>query len=193
MNMMSPCTAALLLFTFAFLTESSSAHDVRDTPPGAYQSAQCQQATQCPLFDDVYAHTPAFRHALSLNLRHGGEVVPEWVKDKLPSRRREANASPPGPASTAPTMLPLRIDDRPYILGQMSDPQAQRHRLVALYDTERGFATIYYTNEGGKASLLGDTTEILRTVMNDYLNADSAFARSLASPDVVLPIPVVSQ
>lgn len=45
----------------------------------------------------------------------------------------------------------------------------------------------------GRSSLLGDDTEILGKVMTDYLNPDSAFARSLANPDVALPIPVSSK
>ena len=163
-----------------------------DAPPGAFKASQCLEAPKCPLFDDVYANTPAFRHALSLNLRHGDELVPEWVKDKLPDRRRDDSRAPP-PPTTASAMLPLRIDDRSYLIGHMSDPADSRHRIVALYDTQRGFATVHYVDKDGKAMLLGDTTEILRKVMTDYLNADSPFAQSLGRPDIALPVPVRSQ
>ncbi|WP_161786898.1 hypothetical protein, partial [Cupriavidus sp. SK-4] len=123
----------------------------------------------------VYATTPAFRDALSLSLRHGNEVVPDWVKDKLPNGQTHGDVPPP---TTASAMLPLRIDDRPYILGRMTDPENSGHLIVALYDTQRGFATVHYVNKDGNAALLGDTAEILRKVIHDYLNAESAFAKS---------------
>ncbi|WP_420995271.1 hypothetical protein ACKI2N_028505 [Cupriavidus sp. 30B13] len=161
----------------------------RPPPAGAHAASQCTEASRCPLFDEVYAATPAFRHALSLSLRHGDQVVPEWVKAKLPDRRQRGDTPPP---TTASAMLPLRIDDRPYVLGRMTDPENPAHLIVALYDTQRGFATVHYVDKDGKAALLGDTTEILRKVMLDYVNAESAFARSLARPDVALPVPVTS-
>ena len=37
---------------------------------------------------------------------------------------------------------------------------------------------MHYVNKDGQAALLGDTTEILRKVMADYLNSDSEFAKS---------------
>ncbi|WP_066741085.1 hypothetical protein [Cupriavidus sp. D384] len=162
----------------------------QDAPRGAAMASQCTQADRCPLFDDVYAATPAFRHALSLSLRHGGEQVPEWVKDKLPGGKARSDTPP---AVTASAMLPLRIDERPYLLGRMTDPENPAHRVATLYDTQRGIATVHYVGKDGDPRLLGDDTEILRKVMTDYLNADSPFARSLARPDVALPIPVSSQ
>lgn len=157
------------------------------SPRGAYMASQCKEAMRCPLFDEVYAATPAFRHALSLSLRHGGEEVPGWVKDKLPRKQAHGDASVP-PAASA--MLPLRIDDRSYLLGRMTDPENPAHLIVALYDTERGFASVHYVNKEGTVALLGDDTDILRRVITDYLNADSPFARSLSQPGVALPIPV---
>lgn len=179
---------ALLLVSPLVAAEQADKSQI--PPRGAYTAIQCSEASQCPLFDEVYATTPAFRHALSLSLRHGNEVVPDWVKDKLPDGQAHSDAPPP---TTASAMLPLRIDDRPYILGRMTDPENSGHLIVALYDTQRGFATVHYVNKDGNAALLGDTAEILRKVILDYLNAESAFARSLARPDVVLPIPVTSQ
>lgn len=181
-----------LLVAVSVHAQEKDAQRKDDTPPGAYKASQCLEAPKCPLFDDVYANTPAFRHALSLNLRHGDELVPEWVKDKLPDRRRDEDKAPPPPV-TASAMLPLRIDDRSYLIGHMSDPADSRHRIVALYDTQRGFATVHYVNKDGEAALLGDTTEILRKVMTDYLNTDSAFARSLERADIALPVPVRSE
>lgn len=187
----APSIVALLIVVSAHAQDKDvQAKD--DAPPGAYKASQCLEAPKCPLFDDVYANTPAFRHALSLNLRHGDELVPEWAKDKLPDRRRDDNKAPP-PPTTASAMLPLRIDDRSYLIGHMSDPADSRHRIDALYDTQRGFATVHYVNKDGQAALLGDATEILRKVMTDYLNTDSAFSRSLERPDVALPVPVRSQ
>ena len=90
-------------------------------------------------------------------------------------------------------MLPLRIDERSYLLGRMANPEDPANLIGTLYDTQRGLATVYYVNQHGQRLLLGDTTEILRKVMTDYLNADSEFARSLVRPDVPLPIPVKSQ
>jgi hypothetical protein len=182
----------LIFQCLAILLPGVAAADAeqKEQPPGAYAASQCVQTSHCPLFDEVYASTPAFRHALSLSLRHGGESVPEWVKDKLPNRRAERNT----PArATASGMLPLRIDQRSYILGRISAADNPTHLLVALYDTQRGFATVYYVSQDGRAALLGDTTEILRKVVADYLNVDSAFAQSIARPDVALPIPVKSQ
>jgi len=161
-----------------------------DAPRGAFMASRCSQSAQCPRLDEVYATTPPFRHALSLALRHNDQAVPEWVKDKLPGRDADRQKTPT--ATTATPMLPLRIDERTYILGRMSDPQDARHRLVALYDTQRGFATLHYVDAEGKAALLGDETEILRKVIADYLDADSSFAQSLARPDVALPVPVRS-
>lgn len=179
--------------------DEASAPQQGDAPRGAYMATQCVRAAQCPLFDEVYAATPSFRHALALNLRHGDQTVPEWVKDKLPRQRLEQGSTSQGtgaPMQSTPTaspMLPLRIDDRSYLIGQMSDPQDPRHRIVALYDTLRGFATLYYIDRDAKAVLLGDTQELLRKVMSDYLNSDSDFARSLSRPDVSLPVPVRGQ
>lgn len=167
----------------------------RQQPPrGAYMASQCKEASQCPKFDEVYAATPAFRHALSLSLRHGDEVVPEWVKVKLPKQgeRNQIARDTPSPG-TASSMLPLRIDDRSYLLGRMADPERPEHIMAVLYDTTRGFATVHYVNREGKTALLGDGTDILRRVMTDFLNADSPFAKSLGRPDVALPVPVRSQ
>ncbi|HYP83039.1 hypothetical protein [Variovorax sp.] len=167
-----------------------AADDEKETPRGAHAASECREAPRCPLFDEVYAHTPAFRHALSLSLRHGDEAVPEWVKDRLPGHGPPPDQ--PRPPTTATPMLPLRIDDRPYLLGHMSDPQNPRHRLVALYDTQRGLAAVDYVNADAKAARLGDDAEILRKVIDDYLRPESDFARSLARPDVALPVPVRS-
>jgi hypothetical protein len=179
-----------LLACSSFAAETSAGGESDTAPRGAYMASQCTDATRCPLFDEVYATTPAFRHALSLSLRHGGEVVPEWVKDKLPHGSTRNEAPPP---VTASAMLPLRIDERSYLLGQMADPENPSRVIVALYDTQRGLVTVHYVNQNGQRLLLGDTTEILRKVMTDYVNADSAFARSLARPDVPLPIPLKSE
>jgi hypothetical protein len=183
------CAALCLLACPSFAAETAGSES--DTAPrGAYMASQCKDAMRCPLFDEVYATTPAFRHALSLSLRHGSQEVPEWVKDKLPGNSTQGGESPP---VTASAMLPLRIDERSYLLGRMTDPQNPSHLIVALYDTQRGFATVHYVNQDGQRLLLGDTSEILRKVMIDYLNADSEFAMSVARPDVTLPIPVNSQ
>lgn len=192
---------ALLSLVPVLALADAKAVGEEDSPRGAYVASQCVQAAQCPLFDEVYANTPAFRHALALNLRHGDEAVPDWVKGLLPRRgsARGAERQPPPArqpsqaATTASAMLPLRIDGRSYLLGRMSDPQDPRHLLVALYDTQRGFATLHYVNKEGKAALLGDTEEVLRKALVDYLNPGSGFAASLARPDVALPVPVSSQ
>ncbi|WP_250514599.1 hypothetical protein [Caballeronia sp. INDeC2] len=181
------CAALCLLACPAFAAETSSGSEFDTAPRGGYMASQCKDAARCPLFDEVYATTPPFRHALSLSLRHGGEVVPEWVKDKLPGGSARSETPP---YATASAMLPLRIDDRSYLLGRMSDPEMPSHQIVALYDTQRGLATVYHVRQDGQRLLLGDTTEILRKVMTDYLNAGSAFARSVAHPDVPLPISV---
>jgi hypothetical protein len=174
----------------AFAAGTSAGSESATAPRGAYMASQCKDAARCPLFDEVYATTPPFRHALSLSLRHGGEVVPEWVKDKLPGGSTRSEAPP---SVTASAMLPLRIDDRSYLLGRMSDPEMPSHQIVALYDTQRGLATVHYVRQDGQRLLLGDTTEIVRKVLTDYLNADSAFARYVAHPDVPLPVPVKTQ
>ncbi len=183
------CAVLCLLACPPFAAETAGGES-ETAPRGAYMASQCKDAMRCPLFDEVYAATPAFRHALSLSLRHGGEDVPEWVKDKLPGGSARSESPPP---VTASAMLPLRIDDRSYLLGRMSDPRHPSHLIVALYDTQRGLATVHYVDQNGQRLLFGDTSEILRKVMLDYLNADSAFAASLARPDVSLPIPVKSQ
>jgi len=192
--------AGALIGLLPLLAVADTATRQEESPRGAYLASQCLEASGCPLFDEVYAATPPFRHALALHLRSGDEAVPEWVKDKLPGYEGEAGAGDGSPVrSTAPltssasAMLPLRIDDRSYLLGRMTDPQDPRHRIVALYDTVRGSVTLHYVNKDGKAAFLGDTQEILRKVMNDYLDADSEFARSLARPDVALPVPVRSR
>jgi hypothetical protein len=183
------CAALCLMACPSFAAETSTDSKSDAAPRGAYMASQCTDTMRCPLFDEVYSATPAFRHALSLSLRHGGEVVPEWVKDKLPhgGPRNET------PSPTASAMLPLRIDERSYLLGRMANPEDPANLIGTLYDTQRGLATVYYVNQHGQRLLLGDTTEILRKVMTDYLNADSEFARSLVRPDVPLPIPVKSQ
>lgn len=183
------CVALCLLACPAFAAEISAGSEADAGPRGAYMASQCKDATQCPLFDEVYAATPAFRHALSLSLRHGGEEVPDWVKDRLPGNMRRESVPP----TTASPMLPLRIDERAYLLGRMTDPHNPSHLIVALYDTQRGFVTVHYVDQNGQHLLFGDTSEILRKVMIDYLNADSAFARSLARPNASLPISVKSQ
>ncbi|WP_137925682.1 hypothetical protein [Cupriavidus sp. 2SB] len=160
-----------------------------DVPRGAYMASQCTRASQCPRFDDAYATTPAFRHALSLALRHANQDVPVWVKGKLPG----ASTHRDSPSGSASPMLPLRIDDQPYVLGTMADPENPDHNIAALYDTQRGFITVHYVNPSGEELLIGDSTEILRKVMVDYLNPASAFSRSLVRPDVALPIPVSSK
>lgn len=187
--------AGVLMAMMPLLATAAEGDGKEDAVRGAYLASICVQAESCPLFDEVYATTPAFRHALALHLRHGDAVVPQWVKDKLPrSGTRQDPAAresrPQPPPGTASPMLPLRIDDRSYLLGHMSDPQNPRHRIVALYDTRRGSATLHYVDKDGKALLLGDSEDLLRKVMADYLNADSDFARSLARPDVALPVPV---
>jgi hypothetical protein len=170
-----------------------------EAPWGAHAASICEQAVKCPLFDDVYANTPPFRHALSLSLRHGKEEVPEWVKVKLGQNRNDTHRNDALQGNdanrivTASPMLPLRIDDRIYLLGNMADPQNAQHRIAALYDTTRGFATVYYTNEKGEGAFYGDTTDVLRRVMTDYLNRDTPFSHTVNSTDVTLPIPVSSQ
>ena len=180
----------LVLLAGAAQAADGNAPVKQDAPRGAAAATRCTKAGLCPLFDDVYAATPAFRHALALGLRHGDTRVPDWVKDKLPGTKARSDAPP---AVTASAMLPLRIDERPYLLGRMTDPENPAHRIAALYDTQRGIATVHYVDKDGESHLLGDDAEILRKVMTDYLNADSPFARSLARPDVALPIPVSSQ
>ncbi|GJG94382.1 hypothetical protein [Cupriavidus pauculus] len=187
------------LFAFCSIvvatTAALGAERAEDRPPrGAYMASQCKDARACPLFDDVYATTPPFRHALSLSLRHGRLQVPDWVKAKLEHNRN-------GPADdvagslmdTASPMLPLRIDGRSYLLGRMMDPANAQHRIVALYDTTRGSITVRYFDEKGKTALFGDTTEILVKVITDYVNPDSPFSRSANRTDVSLPIPVSSK
>lgn len=188
-QLQAPTLAGAVIALIPLLTLAQTGEEKQDAPRGAYLASVCVQADRCPLFDEVYATTPPFRHALALNLRHGDAQVPEWVKDKLPRRDRQDDAAA-APPTTASPMLPLRIDDRSYLLGRMSDPQDARHRIVALYDTLRGSATLHYVNQDGKEALLGDTEELLRKVLRDYLNADSDFARALARPDVALPVPV---
>ncbi len=183
------CAVLCVLAGPSFAAETAGSES--DTAPrGAYMASQCKDAMRCPLFYEVYATTQELREALSLSLRHGGEDVPEWVKDKLPGGSAHRDAPPP---VTASAMLPIRIDERSYLLGRMSDPHNPSHLIVALYDTQRGLATVHYVKQDGQRLLFGDTSEILRKVMIDYLNADSAFALSLARPDVSLPIPVKSQ
>ncbi|MCA3183226.1 MAG: hypothetical protein INH12_00130 [Cupriavidus sp.] len=184
------CACLLVLLAGTAQAADDSAQAKQDAPRGAAMAVRCTEAARCPLFDDVYAATPAFRHALALGLRHGGTQVPDWVKDKLPGGKAHSDAPQAG---TASAMLPLRIDERPYLLGRMTDPENPSHRIAALYDAQRGIATVHYVDKDGEPHLLGDDAEILRKVMTDYLNADSPFAQSLSRPDVALPIPVSSQ
>lgn len=172
-----------------------AAYGYAGPPKGAHLASICEHSAECPLFDDVYADTPPFRYALSLSLRHGKAEVPEWIKTKL-GRSQDGKAQPERAANrvgTASPMLPLRINGRSYLLGRMSDPANAQHSIVALYDTARGFVTVHYVNEKGEAALYGDTTEILRKVVTDYLDPETPFARSVSSIDVSLPIPVTSQ
>jgi len=189
--------AGALMALMPWLAVAAETDAKQEAVRGAYLASGCVQAENCPRFDEVYATTPPLRHALALHLRHGGAAVPQWVKHKLVQRgrARDAASRDPGPAqaqmpTTASPMLPLRIDDRSYLLGDMNDPQDPRHRIVALYDTHRGSATLHYVDRDGTAALLGDTQPLLRRVMMDYLNPGSDFARSLARPDVALPVAV---
>ena len=184
--------ALMLGMTMAIsgLCEENAKSDEPTPQRGAYAATQCREAPQCPLFDEVYAATPAFRHALALSLRHGDEQVPDWIKDKLPGGRSVSKTPALG---TASPMLPVSIDDRPYILGRMTDPQSSMDTVVALYDTHRGISTVYFISKHGQPKLLGDETAILQKVIKDYVNTDSDFARALARPDLALPIPVSSR
>lgn len=182
--------AATFLTSLAVFAGGLADGDLVSSPRGANQASQCRVAADCPLFDEVYAATPSFRHALALALRHGNASVPEWVKDKLNSQGKPRDAAAP---MTASNMLPLRVDEQPYVLGRMADPENSAHAISALYDIRRGFISVYYVNREGHSLLLGDTTEILQRVVIDFVNAGSAFSQALREPDVALPIPIRSR
>lgn len=190
MPMSDLCLPAAVFGTLLALWTSTSTAQTEgaatDAVRGAHLATQCKERAACPLFDEVYATTPAFRHALSLSLRHGGERVPEWVKHKVSDAGGHRHAGP----ATATPMLPLAIDGEPFLLGRMTDPERADHLVAALYDTRIGAATVFYVNPDGNGALLGPDADILRRVMIDYMNPGSAFARSLAQPDLALPVPV---
>jgi len=101
----------------------------------------CTVREACPLLDEVCAHTLAFRHVLANSLRQDNEVVSAWMKGRLPHHERDANNGQTQIPRIEPasTMIPLRIDSAPYVLGRMTDLQNAAHQITVLYGTARGF------------------------------------------------------
>jgi len=161
------------------------AEDRQDEPRGIIAVRDCKSLTDCPLLDDAYARTPALRHSVAESLRHGGETVPEWLRDKLPYQNQTDSARrDPQPAETASPMVPLRIDDAPYAIGKMRDPENARHEIVVLYDIVRGIATVRYRSADGDIRMLGDADNALTAIVGAYVDPDSTLARQLAEPSL---------
>ena len=156
-----------------------------DPAKGAAAAGKCAKIADCPTFDEVFTNTPPFRHALAEALRRGGQTLPSWVLE-------HDGASP---------MLPVMIDDLPYLVGRIHDPKAPHTWLAALYDPEKGWILLRYAKHGDvepewfgdppKLAGTGDQhTKALRKVLAAYLDPNGALGRAATRSDTSLPVQV---